>query len=139
MLAGCSDLFGPGGPRISVSLELQRPVGVPPVLQADIGGRRVRLVPAGGGALRASADVRGRQFGRAPVHVALLTPLGDTLATVDFPQQFERDHAHWVAALVGQHRPIGHCIGSLAVAPLRVGDTDTLFVVYGSIPESAIC
>jgi len=50
-----------------------------------------------------------------------------------------RGDNHWVAALVGSQRPGRHCIGTLAVAPLRGGGADTLFVMYGSIPDGAIC
>jgi hypothetical protein len=108
------------------------------MLRADIGGRQVELASPDPGAGR-STDIRGRRYGPAPVRVALVTTDGDSLALVEFSQQFQRDHNHWVAALVGQYRPVGHCIGNLVVAPLRDGGTDTLFVMYGSLPERAVC
>jgi hypothetical protein len=136
--AGCSTLFTPSGPKISVSMAVERPPTVPTVLRADIGGQRVELASTEPGPPR-STDVRGRQYGLVPVRVALLTTDGASLAAVEFSQQFERDRNHWVAARLGQHRPLGHCIGTLVAAPLRQGGADTLFVMYGSLPEGAIC
>ena len=83
--------------------------------------------------------MRGPRYGEVPVRVTLLAASGDTLTAVHFSQRFQRDHQHWLSALVGRHRPVGHCIGSLAASPLGAGAADTLFVMYGSIPEDAIC
>jgi hypothetical protein len=136
VLAGCPDLFGPGGPKLSVALNLQQPVTPAPILQADVGGRRVELRATSSSEVR--TEVRGPRYGEVPVRVALLAAAGDTLGSAAFSQLFQRDHAHWVVALVGMLRPRGHCIGELAVIPVR-GTADTLFVMYGSIPEGAVC
>jgi hypothetical protein len=137
--AGCSDLFGPDGPKVTVSLELERPLAPAPALGALIGGRGT-LVPASPtGTMRAERSVRGPRFGTLPVQVALLGADGDTLAAVAFSQEFRRGDSNGIAARVGVRRPVGTCIGTLAVAPLRAGGGDTLFVAYGGIPEGAIC
>jgi len=145
-LLGCSDLFGPSGPEISVSLELRQPLGALPLLRADIGGRAVQLTATAAEPGGASREVRGPRYGQVPVRVTLTTPSGEQLAMVEFSQWFYRNSKHWVAAVVGQRHPMGHCIGTLAVAPILVGTpsgsgsgTDTLFVMYGSIPDDAIC
>ena len=137
-LAGCSTLSAPSGPKISVSLALQHSPAAPTMIRADIGGQRVEVTSSEPSPGR-STDVRGRGYGATPVRVVLLTTDGDSLAAVAFSQLFQRDHNHWVAALVGQHRPVGHCIGTLVAAPLGAGGTDTLFVMYGSLPEGAVC
>lgn len=136
MLAGCSDLLGSGGPTLSVTLNLQQPMTPAPILQANIGGREVVVRSTNSGDI--GTKVRVSRYGEVPVRVALLTVVGDTLGAVAFSQQFQRGDAHWVAAFVGVHRPLGHCIGAVAVSPLRT-TADTLFVMYGSIPEGAIC
>jgi hypothetical protein len=53
--------------------------------------------------------------------------------------QFRHGYQHWVAALVGPQRPLGICIGAVVTSPLTVGSADTLFVMYGNIPDGAIC
>ncbi len=137
--ASCSQLFGPSGPNVSVSIALDRPLAPAPGLRASIGGRRIDVAASSPGAARAERSVRAPRFGTLPVEVALLEPGGDTLAAVTFSQEFRRGHNHWVSALVGARRPEGFCIGALAVAPLRAEGADTLFVMYGGIPEGAIC
>jgi hypothetical protein len=136
-LAGCSDPVSPGGPKLSVGLYLQQPTAPSSVFRADIGGQLVELRAAGFAESR--KEVRGSRYGDVPIRATLLTAAGDTLASVAFDQRFELDHAHWVVARVGQRRPIGHCIGTLTVAPLRGASSDTLFVTYGRIPDGAIC
>lgn len=59
-------------------------------------------------------------------------------ATVEFTQRFQRNHEHWVAAMVGPNRPRGICVGVVEARPLRTG-SDTLFVMYGSLPHGVIC
>lgn len=135
--AACSSPSGPDAPRISVSLDLQAPITPAPVLAADIGGRRVEVPPAAR-AGESGVEVRGPRYGEVPVRAALVGAAGDTLAAVAFTHRLARGAGHWVSALVGRHRPQGHCIGSVAVAPLR-GASDTLFVMYGSIPDGAVC
>ena len=136
-LAGCSDPAAPGGPKLSVALYLQQPTAPASVFRAHVGDQLVEVRAAGPAEGR--QEVRGARYGDVPVRATLLTTAGDTLASVAFDQQFERDHAHWVVARVGRIRPIGHCIGTLMLAPLPGASSDTLFVTYGSIPEGAIC
>jgi hypothetical protein len=141
--AGCSDVLGIGGPRIVVSVAKQSGVGDPLLLQADIGGRRVEVESP-----RTLDDyddryreVRGPRFGDVRVHATVLTAGRDTLATVEFTQGFRRGDRHWISAVVGPDRPEGFCIGDLVAAPLRTAPAgaDSLFVMYGGIPENAIC
>jgi hypothetical protein len=41
-----------------------------------------------------------------------------TLAAAPFVQQYVPDVDHWVSAWVGEHRPIGHCFGTLVPVPI---------------------
>jgi hypothetical protein len=136
-LAACSDLSGPSGPELSVALSLQQPTAPASIFRAHIGGQLVEVRAVGFSETR--RGLRGAQYGDVPVRTTLLTAGGDTLASVSFAQRFQRDHAHWVVAHVGRIRPIGHCIGTLLLAPLPGASPDTLFVTYGSIPKGAIC
>lgn len=139
-LVGCSDLFGLKGPEITVSLDVQPAVGTAFVLRTDIGGKqRVELTTDATRGRHASTDVRGDQYGNVPVRVMLLTASGDSIAAASFFQDFRHGYQHWVAALVGPQRPFGICTGAVVASPLTVGRTDTLFVMYGNIPQNAIC
>jgi hypothetical protein len=136
-LAGCSDSVAPAGPRLHVALSLQQPTAPTAVFRAHVGGELVEVRAEG--LAESRREVRGSRYGDVPVRATLLTAAGDTLASVAFDQSFRRDHAHWVVARVGRRRPIGHCIGTLLVAPLRGADSDTLFLTYGGLPDGAIC
>ncbi len=142
-LIGCSNILGVGGPQVSVSLEARQGLTAGAKLRADIGGQVIQLAPTTGVAPRTSAEVRGSRYGEVPVSVTLLGASGDTLAAIGFTQRFERGHNHWIAAIVGDRRPIGPCIGNLAVVPVLATmletSPDTLFVMHGSIPKNAIC
>lgn len=142
-LAGCSDVLGLGGPKIVVSVARQSNGGDPLLLQADIGGRRVEVESP-----RTLDDydeeyreVRGPRFGDVRVQATVLTASRDTLATVEFTQGFRRGDQHWISAVVGPNRPEGFCIGDMVAAPLRTAPAgaDSLFVMYGGLPEGAIC
>lgn len=137
--AGCSEIFGPSGPKITVSLGLESPIVPAPTLRVLIDDRLVVVPASQAGTAPTERTIRGPRFGSTPVRVALMSSAGDTLAAVAFSQEFRRGENHWVAGLTGSHRPIGICIGALAAAPLHGSDTDTLFVMYGNIPEGAIC
>lgn len=139
MLAACTNLFGPDGPKTSVSLDLQRSMEPLPELRVWIDGQRIETladVPGGGPAV---VTIHGPRYGSVPVRVVLASTAGDTLATAEFMQEFRRGDLHWIAAEVGPRRPLGHCIGTLLVTPLRAQIADTLFVMHGGIPEGAVC
>lgn len=114
-------------------------VGTAFLLRSDIGGRHVDLAadPAHGG--HASVDVRGPRYGNVPVNVTLFTASGDSIVAVSFSQDFQHGFRHWVAALVGSQRPLGICTGTVLAAPVTAGGADTLYVMYGKIPDGAIC
>ena len=146
-LFGCSRSLGSDGPEFSLSGLMERSIAEPPKLRVDIGGRTA-TVPLYQAAFRPgiSTEIHGPRYGHVPVHVTLLSSDGEHLASVTFTQLFERDNNHWVAAVVGVHRPGGHCIGTLEVAPLPAsafpetsGVPDTMFVMHGRIPKGAIC
>lgn len=139
MGAGCGDLFGPDGPDVTVSLEAPPPTVVARALRIAIGDQSIDVpAPTTGGA-RAERHVRATGFGTQSVQVLLVGPAGDTLAAAAFAQDFERHAQHWVAGLVGRQRPLGTCVGTVAAAPVRGGAADTLFVMYGGLPDGAIC
>lgn len=139
-VASCAQIVG-GGPHLSLALTTQPGVALPLTLEADIDGQRVRL-EASSAEPSPRMDVVANGFGEAPVALTLSTS-GDTLGSVEISHSLRRGSVHWVTAVVGRQRPLGHCIGSLAVVPLetRAGQTtpDTMFVTYGSMPRSAIC
>ncbi len=138
-LAGCSSVLGLGGPKISLSLALERALADEPVLRVEIGGQRVEVAATSASAPRQERAVRGPRYGEVPLRVALLAAPGDTMAAMEFNQNFQRGHNHWVSGIVGQRRPLGHCIGTLVAAPLRNMESDSLFVMYGRIREGADC
>ena len=146
-LAGCSDLFSPDGPQISIAGSLQHTVAGSADMRVDVGGRRVRIeLHVWGTPVTPTRRIQGPRYGDVPVRVAVTTDDGDTLATMEFIQRFARDNHHWVSAVVGLRRPEGHCIGTLEVAPLPAGALsvapdvqDTLFLMHGNIPKGVIC
>lgn len=75
------------------------------------------------------------------MRLALLTGSRDTLSMLEFTQEFRRGHRHWLSAVIGRDRPDGFCIGTVAAAPLRTAPAgaDSLFVMYGGMPEDAVC
>ncbi len=135
----CSLPFTPAGPRIQVSLAVYQAVTSAPSVTVDVGGRSVSLRASdiagrsSGGALDASG------FGVQPVQVRLLSNAGDTLATVAFSQDFQRGYSYGIGVIVSRVRPVGECVGTLLVTPLRASSTDTLFVAYSGIPSNAVC
>lgn len=138
-LAGCESLLGVGGPVIVVSLGMQGTVEAPLFLRADIGGRQVEVQSRILGDDRAFTEGHGPRYGEVPVRATVLSASRQELATVSFTQEFRRGNRHWLSALVGQQRPEGFCIGAVAAAPLRTGGADSLFVMYGGMPEDAVC
>lgn len=146
-LLGCSVFTGSGGPDISLHALVTRTVAQAPLLQVDVAWRRVTIeADLNGFRPGRSTEIHGPRYGEVPVRVALLSSEGDSLAAVEFVQDFARDNNHWVTALIGTHRPGGFCIGTLEVVPLPVGAfpesgavQDTLFVMHGRIPKGAIC
>ena len=136
---GCSDLFGPSGPPITLSFDVQSVAGTALVLRNDIGGQRVELAADQAHGGHASIDVRGGRYGNVPVHVTLLMASGDSVTAISFSQDFQHGYHHWVAARVGRQRPLGICVGTVMAAPIAAGSTDTLYVMYGGIPDGAVC
>ncbi len=132
--------FGsPNGPEIDVSVMRQRAIPPSLELRTEISGRSVRLTAPIDIGSRASRRIHGFAYGDSDVAVTL-TADGETLARVEFTTELVRGSVHWVSAQVGQHRPLGFCIGSLATpVPLRGIETDTLFVAYGGMPKGVMC
>ena len=138
-IVGCSGLFGPSGPPITVSFDVQPVVGGPFIVRNEIGGRRVVLAadPARDG--HASTAIHGGRYGSVPVQVTLLTTGGDSLTAVSFSQDFQRGSHYWVAAAVAPQRALSICAGAVLATPVRPGSTDTLYVTYGGLPDNAVC
>ena len=139
-VAGCSGILNPLRPEVALSYIRSDPLDTPTEVHIAIDGRNVRLpAPDNEESGRTSATITARRYGSVPVHIALLTTDGDTLAALQITHRLERGHGHWVGAQVSDWRPQGHCIGAVATAPLRPPSADTLFVMYGGIPHDAIC
>ena len=139
LVAGCSNPFSPDSPKLWVSLGVQTPALSTTVFRAQVGSRNVTVPAPPAGTPYAETQVVAPRYGSVPVQATLLTASGQTLASVQFSQDFRRGETHWITATVGTARPIGFCIGTLAVAPLNAAGSDTLFVTYGSIPDGAVC
>ena len=137
--AGCADLFGPDEPDVTVSLEALPPSAAARPLRVVVGDRAMEVPAPPSGRAREERTLRAPGFGTQLVEVALVGAAGDTLAAATFPQDFQRHSQHWVTGLVGPRRPIGACVGSVAIAPVRGGANDTLFVMYGGLPDGAFC
>lgn len=139
-IVACSGLFGPSGPPITVSFDVQPVVGSAFIVRNEIGGRRVVLAadPARGG--HASTAIHGERYGSVPVQVTLLTTGGDSLTAVSFfSQDFHHGAHYWVAAGVARQRALSVCAGAVLAAPVRARSTDTLYVTYGGLPDNAVC
>lgn len=140
LASACSPLLGPDRPELSISLNSEAALPTSSVFQVVVGGRAHDLVlgPEGG-----STRVRAPRTGELDVTVRLLDPTGTAWAEASFTQRFQVSHLHWISAHVGEHRPVGHCIGTLIALPLSLprsgSDVDSAFVMYGSIPRGAIC
>ena len=107
------------------------------MLLAEIGGRHVAVTGALDGS-RADRTIRASRSGELPVTLVLLNAEGDTIASTHYTQLFENGSTHWVAVSLGTRRPVGHCIGELLVLATN-SPPDTAFVMYGSLPNGAIC
>ena len=139
-IAACSGLFDSDEPTFSVGFELEHALPVPTVLHADIGRRNIRITaPEPGLGRPRSTLVRGARAGAVPVRLSIVTTSGDTLATMQFSQELQRNNDHWVTAQIGRQRPFGFCFGEASATPLRSDNTDTLFVTAGGLQRGAIC
>ena len=138
LLAACNDVLGIGGRAVAVSLTQQRAWDPPPVLLVYIeGGRPVELTGRRDGQ-RVDRQIQAPKFAELSVVVRLIGAQGDTIAATNYRQDFERGNIHWVAVDVGPRRPIGICIGTVLTIATN-SPPDTAFVMYGQIPEDAIC
>ena len=133
----CNGFLGSDHRPVEVSMTLQRSWDRPPVFEAEIGGRRVQVTGHLDGQ-RTVRIIQAPRSGELPVTVRLLDADGGTLASTQYTQLFESKTTHWVAVSVGTRRPLGICIGELLALPTRF-PTDTVFVMYGSIPDDAVC
>ena len=138
VFAACLDVLALGDSDITLSLQMRRSWESPPVLHAYIEGSRPVTLTARRDGRRVERQLDPRRGGESLVVLRLMTGDGDTLASTRYTQSFERGKSHWVAILVGQDRPIGHCIGNLVAIPMRLA-SDTAFLMYGGLPHGAIC
>lgn len=142
LLAGCS-LVDPERPDLSISLRSD--VDLPPgtVFRVVIDGQSHDLQLGSQRDTRYSIDRQAPRAGEFAVTASLVSASQTTLAAASFVQQYVPDADHWVSAWVGEHRPIGHCFGTLVpvpiVPPLAAPRADSLFVMYGRIPKDAVC
>ncbi|HUE95699.1 MAG TPA: hypothetical protein VMN39_03520 [Longimicrobiaceae bacterium] len=138
-LAGCSSIFGPERPEVSIAL--YSAVGYDRLgrFEVDIGGRLFRFQADD----EVSRKVDAPEAGLLSVQVRLMGTGTDTLAAAEFSQRFSEGSEHWIVGRLGLQRPLGHCIGQLIVVPLPPAadapQADTLFLTHGSIPEGAVC
>lgn len=135
---GCSSVFGPDGPELSLSLSTETGVEGIGSFRVEVGGESFEPVETG-----ASREVRAPRDGRLQVRAVVFDEADEALASVEFEQDFRERHSHWVSGRVGLTRPTFFCVGTVRAAPLEVrGESqvpDTLFVMYGSLPEGAVC
>jgi hypothetical protein len=138
-VVSCSVPFGPSGATVSVSLAMQQPSASAPRLLVSVGERVVSLRASDTLFRTVDTKLETTQFGSFPVKVTLMDGGADTLATMAYTQTFERGSKSWIASYVSRTRPVGFCTGTVLAAPLRNASRDSLFVMYGSLPEGAIC
>ena len=131
LMAGCSSIFGAGGPHLSIALRVDAEVERRLALEVEVGGDAWHLDEP------RTIHTHAPRSGELPVTVRLLAS-SQVLATESYTKFFSDDHDHWIHAWVGQNRPIGHCIGGLTVIPLGAA-ADTLFLLNGSIHREVIC
>lgn len=138
--SGCSILFGPDEPDVTISLSAGDDVERAMALDVGLGGRVFR-VEANSSSPPMTA--RAPDVGAHTVRVELVEVPDEVLATAQFSQTFQEDYDHWIAGIVGVYRPVGHCIGELIVVPLEPAgsqtEPDTLFLMHGGIPRDAVC
>ena len=141
LCTACSDSTGWIGPEISLVYGVAPEVTLPPAaLHIAIGVQRVVLRdPATGLSFSSSRAIHGFRYGTVPVSVALVTASADTLAMIELTERFEPDSYNWVHGFVGRERPLGFCIGALRATPIQGTESDTLFVMAGSMPKNVIC
>ena len=133
----CLEGFGLRDSDVTVSLAMSRAWESPPILHVYIEGRPPVSLAGRRDGQRVEREIEPR-LGSRLVAVLVVNAEGDTLASTRYSQSFERGKSHWVATIVGEARPIGHCIGVLLAIPLRSAP-DTAFVMYGSLPQGAVC
>ena len=130
--AGCSSIFGVGGPDLQVRFDVEPSLPQDLRLEIEVGGRSFRF--DGPGAVYDHAP----RTGELPVTVRL-SASGQVLAATSFSQTFSNGYDHWVSSRAGGQRPLGFCIGALTVVPIGPPVSDTLFVMHGNLAKGAIC
>ncbi|MEO6446004.1 MAG: hypothetical protein ABIZ91_19500, partial [Gemmatimonadaceae bacterium] len=84
MLA-CTSSSAPDGPRLTISLSMERAASPAPSLAATLDGRHYLVTVRDAGT--SAPETRASRFGDVPVATALVTSAGDTLAATSFVQQ----------------------------------------------------
>lgn len=128
-------ILGPSGPNLSLRLEVRPDAAAAPSevgMAVEVGGRPFALDRPG------TLDVHAPGTGEKDVVVELWGPSG-TLLRHAFTHDFRAGSDHWIHALVGGARPLGHCIGRLTALALPDAAPDTVFILDGSLPEDAVC
>lgn len=143
LFSGCLGILGAERPNLSISLQSHVSLPSSTIFQVVVEGRRYELRPGSGQGARSSITVRAPRTGELDVVVLLIDPAGRVLAETAFRQRFEADSNHWVFAMISERRPLGHCIGELIPVPihppLSVARSDSAFIMYGRLPEGAVC
>lgn len=139
LACGCSSFFG-SEPEPDVHLFMWGETEGLSALEVSLGKRDFRLEIE---EPNPRMDVHAPRVGSLPVRVRLLGANANVLAAAEFTRTFREHHDHWVGGDVGLDRPLGHCIGTLIVIPLRAAPAgavpDTLFLMHGSISKDAVC
>jgi hypothetical protein len=141
MIAGCGGEIEPG-PQVTISLtsETELPSGY--VFAVDVGGDAHELAIGTAPGIHYEIQRDAPRAGELDIVVRLLPPDGVALAGIGFTQRYSRGANHWVAGRIGTTRPVGFCIGTLHPVPLEPAPApgaDSLFVMYGSLPQDAVC
>lgn len=139
LASSCGSPVDPLGPAVEVSLTVASSFAESPTLNASIGNRSFSLSVPGGQFNQAHARIRGTGYGSAPVIFTLLGSEGDTLASVSFTQNLQRDYVYGFGVVVGSERFVSFCSGTTAIAPLRNSASDSLFVLATEVPQGMAC
>jgi hypothetical protein len=129
---GCTNIFGSDEPNLSLRLYADPAVLTDTFLEIDVGGREYTLSPG------QRMEPLFSLLGDVPVTVALKTS-DQVLAAETFTLRFFENADHWIHALIGLDRPLGHCVGTLTAHQVAAPSMDSLYVFRGSIGRDVVC
>ena len=131
-IAGCSSILGLNDAGFSLRFLVPEQTPTQLELEVTVGMDRFVVEPGA----RRDMDPPGR--GTLPVRVRLLDH-DNSVAEVTLHLAFRNHADHWVHARISPTRPLGHCVGTITPSAISGNETDSLFVMHGSLSRDAVC